>query len=160
NGFSRQHNVTVFMTLLAAFQVLLSRHTHQEDVPVGVPIANRNRAELEGMIGLFANTLVLRTRFQGNECFSEILAQVKETSLGAYSHQDIPFEKLVEELRPERNLSQNPLFQVLFSLQNVPREDFELAGLEVKVMDLGKAAARFDLSLLLRETADGIAGRV
>src|SRR6516162_1420735 len=90
SAFSRRHNVTLFMTLLAAFQVLLSRHTHQDDIAVGVPIANRHRAELEPMIGLFANTLVLRAKFRGDEGFADVLAQVKETSLAAYNHQDIP----------------------------------------------------------------------
>ncbi len=159
-AFSRERGVTAFMTLLAGFQILLSRYSNQDDVVVGTPIANRNRAEIEEMIGFFTNTLVLRTRFSENVTFAEILAQVKETALGAYSHQDVPFEKLVEELQPERNLGQNPLFQVMFSYQNTPRRAFELGGLKVSLMDVGEAASKFDLSLFLSETPEGVGGRV
>src|SRR6185437_12867685 len=158
--FSREQGVTLFMTLLTGFQVLLSRYSHQEDICVGSPIANRNRADLEGMIGFFANTLVMRTKIPSGANFKDVLAQVKETSLGAYAHQDIPFEKLVEDLRPNRDLSQNPLFQVLFSLQNAPRKAFELSGLKVTMLDSGERAAKFDISTFLLETADGINGRI
>ena len=159
-SFSRDRGVTAFMTLLAGFQILLSRYSHQDDVVVGTPIANRNRAEIEEMIGFFTNTLVLRTRFSENATFAEVLAQVKETALGAYSHQDVPFEKLVEELQPERNLGQNPLFQVMFSYQNAPRRAFELSGLKLSLMDLGEASAKFDLALFLSETPEGVGGRI
>ena len=113
---SRQLGTTPFMTLLAAFQSLLARYSGQDDMVLGAAIANRNRAEVEGMIGFFANTLVLRTSLAGDPSFRELLERVKDTALGAYAHQDMPFERLVEELRPERSLSYNPLFQVLFSL--------------------------------------------
>ena len=136
--FGRQQNATPFMILLAAFQALLARYSGQEDIVVGTPIANRNRAEIEGLIGFFANTLVLRTKVAGDLSFSDLLMRVKENALGAYAHQDIPFEKLVEELRPERSLSHNPLFQVLFSLQNAPRQAFELPGLQLKPMEVAR----------------------
>jgi amino acid adenylation domain-containing protein len=158
-SFSRERGATLFMTLLAGFQILLSRYSNQDDIVVGTPIASRNRAELEEMIGFFANTLVLRAQLSDDPSFDSVLAQVKESALGAYAHQDVPFEKLVEELRPERNLSQNPLFQVMFSLQNAPRQAFELAGLKVSAMDLGEAAAKFDISAFLSETPDGLRGR-
>ncbi|PYX07514.1 MAG: non-ribosomal peptide synthetase, partial [Acidobacteria bacterium] len=124
NALSRQQTATLFMTLLAGFQALLSRWSGQEDIVVGAPIANRNRTEIEDLIGLFANTLVLRTDVSGNPSFRALLGRVKEVALGGYAHQDMPFEKLVEELRPERSLSHNPLFQVMFSLQNATRRDF------------------------------------
>ena len=117
---SQRRGVTLFMTLLAAFKVLLYRYTGQEDLVVGTPIAGRNRAEIEGLIGFFINSLALRTRLNGNPSFAELLQQVREVTLGAYEHQDLPFEKLVEELQPERSLSHAPLFQVVFSLQNAP----------------------------------------
>ncbi|HZQ68471.1 MAG TPA: condensation domain-containing protein, partial [Terriglobales bacterium] len=160
NSLVRQQGATLFMGLLAAFQLLLSRYTGQDDIVVGTPIASRNRSEVEGLIGLFANTLVLRTKLSGRWTFSELLEQVKETALGAYAHQDMPFEKLVEELRPERSLSHNPLFQVLFSLQNAPRKDFELPGLQIKLMESSSNTAKFDLSLFLIETGEGLRGRM
>src|SRR5450631_3455681 len=159
-AFCREHGVTMFMTLLAGFQILLSRYSNQDDVVVGTPIANRNRAEIEDMIGFFTNTLVLRTKLSGESTFSEVLAQVKETALGAYAHQDMPFEKLVEELQPQRDLGQNPLFQVMFSYQNAPRGAFELHGLKLSLMDTGEATTKFDLSLFLSETPEGTSGRV
>jgi amino acid adenylation domain-containing protein len=159
-AFSRQQGATLFMTLLAGFQLLLSRYSNQEDVVVGTPIASRNRAEIEEMIGFFANTLVLRTKFSEGSNFKDVLAQVKETALGAYAHQDVPFEKLVEDLRPDRDLSQNPLFQVMFSLQNAPRQAFELKGLKLSLMDMGEASAKFDISVFLSESADGVGGRI
>src|SRR5215472_10430223 len=111
---SRRHSVTFFMTLLAAFQVLLARWSEQEDVVVGTDLANRTRVETEKLIGFFVNVLPIRARFQGNPAFEQILNQTREASLGAFGHQDIPFDKLVEELRPERKLTHNPLVQVLF----------------------------------------------
>ncbi|HEX8782811.1 MAG TPA: amino acid adenylation domain-containing protein, partial [Steroidobacteraceae bacterium] len=158
--FSRGQNATPFMILLAAFQTVLARYSGQDDVVVGTPIANRNRTEIEGLIGFFANTLVLRTRVSGSVSFSDLLAQVKHTALEAYAHQDIPFEKLVEELRPERSLSHNPLFQVLFSLQNAPRQAFELQGLQLQPLEVAGSTAKFDLSLFLVETAEGLRGRM
>ena len=116
-ALSRQEGVTLFMTLLAAFKILLHRYTSQDDLVVGTPIANRNRLETEGLIGFFVNTLVLRTDLSGNPSFRELLRRVREVCLAAYSHQDLPFEKLVEELHLQRDLSRNPLFQVMFVLQ-------------------------------------------
>src|SRR5258707_9524477 len=116
------------MTLLAAFQTLAARYTRQEDIVVGTPIANRNRAEIEGLIGAFVNTLVLRTNVSGNPSFREVLARVRETALAAYAHQDLPFEKLVEELHPARNQSYNPIFQVMFIFQNTPAPILKTAG--------------------------------
>ncbi|MGH7931425.1 MAG: condensation domain-containing protein, partial [Candidatus Binatia bacterium] len=117
-ALSRKERVSLFMTLLAAFQTLLHRYTGRDDIAVGSPIAGRNRAEIEGLIGFFINTLVLRADLSGNPTFRELLARVREAALGAYDHQDVPFEKLVQELHPERNLNQSPLFQVMFVLQN------------------------------------------
>ena len=160
NAFSRSQGATLFMTLLAGFQTLLSRYSNQDDITVGTPIANRNRAELEDMIGFFANTLVMRTKFAEGATFRDVLAQVKETTLGAYDHQDLPFEKLVEELHPERNLGQNPLFQVMFSLLNLVRPEFELADLKLRFLDLGEAVAKFDLAMFLTDGPSGIEGRI
>jgi len=117
---SQQYGVTLFMTLLAALQTLLHRYTGQDDIAVGSLIANRTRAEIEGLIGFFVNTLVLRTDLAGDPSFGELLARVREVTLGAYEHQDLPYEKLLEELQPPRDLSRNPLFQVLFVLHNTP----------------------------------------
>ena len=127
-ALSRRHDVTLYMTLLAAFQTLLHRYTGQEDIAVGSPIAGRNRHEIEGLIGFFVNTLVMRSDLSGNPPFRELLARVREVALGAYAHQDLPFEKLVEELQPERNLSYSPLFQVMFVLQNAPAPLPEFGG--------------------------------
>src|SRR5262249_42117940 len=119
-ALSQSEGVTPFMTLLAAFKILLSRYTAREDIVVGTPIANRTRTEIEGLIGFFVNTLVLRTDLAGDPSFLKVLGRVREETLGAYAHQELPFEKLVEELQPERNLSHNPLIQVMFVFQNVP----------------------------------------
>ena len=126
---SRQEGATLFMTLLAAFKVLLHRYTSQDDLVVGTPIANRNRLETEGLIGFFVNALVLRTDLSGNPSFRELLRRVREVCLAAYGHQDLPFERLVEELHLERDLSRNPLFQVMFVLHNTRCETMELPGL-------------------------------
>ena len=126
---SREHGVTLFMTLLAAFETLLYRYTGQSDILVGTPIANRTRAEMEGLIGLFVNTLVLRRESEREpELREQLLERMREVCLGAYAHQDLPFEKLVEEVQPERSLSRHPLFQVMFVLQNAPEEALELEG--------------------------------
>src|SRR5262249_27736346 len=116
-ALSQEQGVTLFMTLLATYQTLLYRYSGQEDILIGTPIANRNRAEIEGLIGFFVNTLVLRTDLSGQPQFFELLKRVKEVALAAYSNQDVPFEKLVEELQPERDMSRSPLFQVMFALQ-------------------------------------------
>ncbi|MFP4120964.1 amino acid adenylation domain-containing protein [Coleofasciculus sp.] len=157
-ALSRQENVTLFMTLLAAFMTLLHRYTGQDDILVGSPIANRNRAEVEGIIGFFVNTLVLRNHLSGNLSFRELLSQVREVCLGAYAHQNLPFEKLVEALNLERNLSHNPLFQVMFALQNAPQEDLAISGLTVSPLRVETGTAQFDLSLNLVETEQGLIG--
>ena len=155
---SRKEGVTLFMTLLAAFQGLLYRYTGQGDVVVGSPIANRNRSEIEGLIGFFVNTLVLRSNLSGNPSFRELLGRVRKTALGAYEHQDLPFEKLVEELQPERSLSYSPLFQVMFVLQNASGTGLELEGLNVSSVRVGTETAKFDLTLSIHETPPGLSG--
>jgi amino acid adenylation domain-containing protein len=160
NELSQHHDATLFMTLLAAFQLLLYRYTNQRDILVGTPIANRNREEIENLIGFFVNTLVLRTQIPFDGSFSDLLSRVRESCLGAYAHQDLPFEKLVEELQPERSLSFNPLFQVMFALQNSPMPDPELSGLRLSSEPFDAGVSRFDLELHLRESAEGLSGMV
>ncbi|MFF2355024.1 condensation domain-containing protein, partial [Kitasatospora sp. NPDC058115] len=150
-ALSRREGATMFMTLLAAFQVLLSRQCGQQDIAVGTPIANRNHADTEGLVGFFVNTLVMRADLTGNPSFTRLLAQVRERALAAYDHQDLPFERLVEELRPERDLSRHPLFQVMFLFQNTPVVPFELAGTTAAPMDFAASVAKFDLTLSVRE---------
>mgnify|MGYP002778537435 CR=1 FL=1 len=153
-ALSHQEGVTLFMTLLAAFQVLLYRYTGQTDIAVGSPIANRNRRELEDLIGFFANSLVLRTNLSGNPSFRELLARVRQVTVEAYAHQDLPFEKLVEELDPERQGSRNPLFQVVFALQNAPIEQLTLPKLSLSSFKVETTTARFDLEFYLWECAE------
>jgi non-ribosomal peptide synthetase component F len=148
---SNESGVTPFMTLLAAFQVLLYRYCGQEDIVVGSPIANRTRTELECLIGFFANTLVLRSNLAGNPTFKELLSRVREVCLGAYAHQDLPFEKVVQELQPERDPSRNPLFQVLFVLQNATLPFIGVPGLRIEPVERENTLSQFDLSLFLRE---------
>lgn len=155
---SSQEGVTLFMTLLASFQTLLYRYTNQEDIVVGTDVANRDRPELEAIMGFFVNLLVLRGDLSGNPTFRELLERVRETTLAAYDRADVPFAKLVEALRPDRTSSVTPLFQVLFVLQNVPMPAFKLSGLQVEVMELNTGLARFDLALFMEETAAGIKG--
>jgi amino acid adenylation domain-containing protein/non-ribosomal peptide synthase protein (TIGR01720 family) len=149
-----RHQTTVFMTLLAAFYALLYRYTQQEDMCVGIPIANRNRAETEGLIGFFVNTLVLRNDLSDEPSFAELLKRTRDVSLEAFSHQDLPFEMLVEELQPERNMSHTPLFQVMFVFQNAGEGQLELPGLKVEPVPLGNENAKFDLTLTVSETPD------
>jgi amino acid adenylation domain-containing protein len=159
-ALSRQEGVTLFMTLLAAFQILLQRYTHQDDIVVGTDIANRNRAEIEPLIGFFVNLLVLRTDLSGNPSFPELLKRVRSCTLGAYAHQDLPFEELVKALEPDRNLSNiPPLFQVLFVLQNAPIPPLELTGLTLSLLEVENKVAKFDLALFLTETESGILGK-
>src|SRR5437667_4220569 len=160
NALSRQQTATLFMTLLAGFQALLSRWSGQEDIVVGAPIANRNRTEIEDLIGFFANTLPLRTNFSDDPTFRELLARVRDLTLGAYAHQDLPFEKLVEELNPERSQSHNPIVQVLFALQNAPMQELRLAGLTVESIATQSEGSKFDLSLFLTEAHNAIQCRL
>ena len=157
-ALSRKCGATLYMTLTAALNVLLYRYTHQEDILLGSPIANREQSELEGLIGFFANTIVLRIRLAGNPTFTELLERVRKTTLEAYEHQDVPFEKLVEELHPERDLSHNPLAQVVFAFQNVPRRQLELPGLAVEPFEVDNGTAKFDLMFAINETPDGLSG--
>ncbi|MBD2103128.1 non-ribosomal peptide synthetase [Leptolyngbya sp. FACHB-261] len=157
-ALSQKAGVTLFMTLLAAFQILLYRYTQQSDVAVGCPIANRNRSEIEGLIGFFVNSLVLRVDLAGNPSFEALLERVREVALGAYAHQDLPFEKLVEELQPERDLSRNPLFQVVFALQNAPMQALKLPGLTLSPIQPQTDTTRFDLELHLWERSEGFNG--
>jgi surfactin family lipopeptide synthetase A len=152
----RGEGVTLFMTLLAALNVLLSRYAGQDDVVVGSPIAGRSRPELEHIIGFFVNTLVLRTDLSGNPGFRELLARVRESALGAYTHQDIPFEKLVEELRPERDLARNPIFQVMFVLHNEPNQKREIPDAVLSSFNKDFGTALFDLTVVATETPEGI----
>ena len=153
-----RHGSTLFMTLLAAFDLLLCRYAGQEQVLVGSPIANRNRLETEGLIGFFVNTLVLRGDVRGNPSFRELLRRVREAALGAYAHQDLPFEKLVEDLQPDRDMSRSPLFQVTFALQNAPSSVLELPGLTLSSIPTGSTMAKFDLELDLQEVDERIVG--
>ena len=155
---SRREKTTLFMTLLAAFKTLLYRYTGQEDILVGSPIASRNSSETESLIGFFVNTLVLRSDLTGNPTFRELLARIREVTLGAYAHQELPFEKLVEELQPNRDLSHSPLFQVMFAFQNASEFALELPGLSLNCQQIHSGTANFDLTLELEATATGIRG--
>jgi amino acid adenylation domain-containing protein len=157
-ALSREEGATLFMSLLAAFQVVLSRYSGQDDFCVGAPIANRTRAETEGLIGFFVNTLVLRADLTGEPTFRALLAQVREQALGAYTHQDLPFEMLVEALQPERNLSYNPLFQVMFVLNNAPMQAVQLPSLTMRPLQVESGTARFDITLSMAEGPEGLAG--
>ena len=157
---SRRHGATLFMTLLAAFQAVLSRWSGQDDVVVGSPIAGRNQLETEGLIGFFVNTLALRTDLSGDPTFAELLARVREVTLGAYAHQEVPFEKLVEEFRPERDLGHSPLFQVMFALQNTKPVDLALPGLTVSSLETPRSTTKFDLSFVLVDTEAGLTGEL
>jgi amino acid adenylation domain-containing protein len=159
-ALSQQERVTLFMTLLAAFQILLSRYSGQEDIIVGTPIAGRNQVETEGLIGLFVNTLAIRTNLSGNPTFRQLLSQIRAVTLGAYDHQDLPLEKLIEELNPERDISRSPLFQVIFAFQNTPSQPCELLGLTITPLEIHSGIAKFDLTLDLKETSEGIKGGI
>jgi amino acid adenylation domain-containing protein len=156
---AQQTQMTHFMVWLAAFKVLLWRYSGQTDIVVGTPIAGRNRSEIEDLIGLFVNTLVLRTDLAGDPTVDDLLWRVRETTLNAYANQDLPFEKLVEELHPERNLSHHPLFQVMFNYHNMPHKALELDGLRSTYMDVTPSASKFDLSLTLAENETGLYGQ-
>ncbi|WP_269770245.1 non-ribosomal peptide synthetase [Cystobacter fuscus] len=152
--------VTPFMALLAAFQVLLSRYCGQYDLCVGFPIAHRNHPSLEGLIGFFANTLVLRSRFSPSSSFLHLLSLVRESTLAAYAHQDVPFDKLVESLNPSRDPGRSPLFQVMFSLQNAPLPELALSELRLRPLESSSQTAKFELLLDLTETREGFTGKL
>ncbi|MBW4493171.1 MAG: amino acid adenylation domain-containing protein [Oscillatoria princeps RMCB-10] len=159
-ALSQKSGATLYMTLLAAFVILLSRYSGQEDIVVGSPITNRNRRALESLIGFFVNTLVLRTQLQGNPTFLEVLGRVRQIALDGYAHQDVPFDLLVETLQPARHSNQSPLFSVMFVLQNSPVEQLELPGVRALPVELDRptAGATFDLTLSLQETELGLRG--
>ncbi len=158
-ALSQQQGVTLFMTLLAAFQTLLFRYTNSEDIPVGSAIANRHQPNVEGLIGFFVNTVVLRTDVSGSPSFKKLLIRVREVALAAYTYQDLPFEKLVAHLQPERDLSRQPLFQVVFALQNIsPSADLKLPSLKTTSMTIDHKTAKFDLFLQLSDTSNGLTG--
>ena len=156
NALSKHEGVTLFMLLLAAFKTLLSRYTEQSDIVIGSPIANRNRVELEGLIGFFVNTLILRTDLSGNPTFRELVGRVRAVALEAYAHQDMPFEQLVEQMQPERTMSRNPLFQVMFQMENTPREDLPLPGLVLSPVEVERVTTQFDLSFDVMENDQGL----
>jgi hypothetical protein len=153
---SRREASSLFMTLLAAFKVLVSRYTRQDHIVVGTDVANRNRHEVEGLIGFFVNQLALHTDLSGDPTFRELLRRVREVTLGAYAHQDLPFEKLVEELKRERDLSRTPLFQLKIVMQNAPLPVIELEGLHLFAEELGGGTSKFDLTLFLEDGPRGL----
>ena len=155
---ARREGATLFMTLLSGFTLLLSRYSGQQDLLVGTPVANRSRAEIEDIVGFFVNTLVLRANLSGDPSASQFLARMREVCLDAHAHQDLPFERLVEEMGPERDLSRNPLFQVMFALQNAPLRPLELPGLTLRPVEVDSRTAKFDLTLQMQETAEGLSG--
>ncbi len=162
-NISRRESATLYMTLLAAYDVLLHCYSNQSDILVGSPIANRRRIEIEDLIGFFVNTLVMRADLSGDPTFRELLGRVRKNTIDAYAHQDVPFEKLVEALQPERSLGSTPLFQVEFTLQNAPAPALGFAGLEIKPLEsanagTGRATAQYDLMLDLFETSEGLVG--
>ncbi|HZI73802.1 MAG TPA: condensation domain-containing protein, partial [Gemmatimonadales bacterium] len=152
---SRQEGATLFMTLLAAYEVLLARYSGQQDFAVGTPVANRSRMETEGLIGFFLNTLVMRAKLGGKPSFRELLGRVRESALGGYAHQDVPFERLVEELAPERDLSRSPVFQVMFTLQNAAMSKSGFGGLEVSSVEVEVSTSKCDLLLTAGEELEG-----
>jgi len=159
-ALSQEANATLFMTLLAGFKALLYRYTGQTDLLIGSPVLNRNRAELEGLIGCFLSTLVMRTDVAGNPSFRELLLRVRDTAIAAYVHQDLPFEKLVDSLPLERNLSHPPLFQVMFTLQSAPVGELSLPGLTLSPVQSSNTTAKFDLTLMFEEDEAELKGRL
>ncbi|MEH2225052.1 amino acid adenylation domain-containing protein [Nostoc sp.] len=156
--FSQQSGATLFHTLLAAFVVLMFRYSDQDDICIGSPIANRNRREVESLIGFFVNTLVLRNQIEGNPTFNEFLSQVRQVATSAYTHQDVPFEQVVEALQPERSLSYNPLFQVVFVLENFLLDTLELPDVTLTPQFVERGTSQFDLTLAVWETKAGLIG--
>ena len=158
NALARQENVTLFMLLMTVYNILLFRYSGQEDILIGVPIAGRHHVELESLIGLFVNTLVFRTQLSGAPSFKVLLGRVRTTALEAYAHQDMPFEKLVEELNPRRNLSVTPLFQVMFQLQNAPMPAVKISGLSIIPIQINTGFSQVDLSLTMWEEEGSMKG--
>ncbi|MBI5302089.1 MAG: amino acid adenylation domain-containing protein [Chloroflexi bacterium] len=156
NALNQREGVTLFMTLMTAFQLLLHRYTGQDEVCVGTPIANRLRAELEPLIGLFINTLVIRTDLSGNPTFRELLKRVRQLTLDAYANQDVPFEQLVELLQPQRAMSHSPIFQAMLILQNAPVKSQDLPGMTLTMLDVDAGTATFDITFSISEVADGL----
>ena len=152
NAFSQQQGVSLYMTLLATLSILLSRYSRQNDLCIGSPIANRTHSQTEGLIGFFVNTLVMRQQIKPEQSFIEFLQQTRQTCLDAYVHQDVPFDVLVEKLRPERSMSYNPLFQVMFTLENNASPDLDLSGLDTELLGVKGAIAKFDLTLMVTES--------
>jgi amino acid adenylation domain-containing protein len=159
-ALSRRQGTSLYMVFLAAFQTLLFRYSGQQDIAVGSPIAGRRRTETEGLIGFFVNTLVMRTDVSGGRSFTGLLRQVREVALEAYTHQDVPFEKVVEELQPERDLSRTPLFQVMFALQNTPRSELQLGAVQPRPFDVDHQTAKFDLNMAMSEDGEKMQGWV
>ena len=157
-GFARREGATLFMSLLSGFTLVLSRYSGQRDLLVGTPVAGRNRTEIENLVGFFVNTLVLRTDLSGNPSATKFLRHIREVCLDAFAHQDLPFERLVEEMRPARDLSRSPLIQVMFALQNAPLQPLSLPKLSQKALTLDLGVSRFDLTLQMQETDEGISG--
>ncbi|MGW1374183.1 amino acid adenylation domain-containing protein [Streptomyces sp. NPDC002446] len=157
-ALSQREGVTPFMTMLAAFQVLLHRYSRDEDLVIGVPVANRGRKEVERLIGYFVNMLALRTDLSGAPSFRELLGRVRKVCLDGFAHQQVPFERLVEELHPQRDLSRTPVFQVSFVFQNIAMPDFKAAGLRLEPMDMESSTARFDLELQVFDRPEGLSG--
>ena len=153
-ALSRKEGATLFMTMLAAFNTLLSRYTGQEDIVIGSSLGSRSRVEIEPLIGYFINMLPMRTDLSGNPIFRDLLRRVKEAALSGYAHQEIPFEKLVEEAQPERTIRQAPLFNVVFGVQNAPGEDASLQGIKITPVDTGQEISRFDLTLWVTENTE------
>ena len=158
-ALARKEGVTLYMVLLAAFQLLLSKYTQQDNFVVGTPIANRNRVEIENLIGFFINSQALRADLSGNPNFIELLKRVRRTCLGAYDNQDLPFETLVDAMQPDRDRSRAPIFQVMLVLQNAPQEKLDIFGLTMEIMDIPMDTAKFDLALVLEQREDGMAAR-
>jgi len=155
-ALARRNDATLFMALMAGYQALLHRYCRQDDVLIGTPTAGRTRPETQELIGAFINTLVLRSDLSGDPAFVELLRRVRDVALAAYAHQQLPFEKLVAELRPQRDLSRTPIFQAMFILQNSPLPELEIPGVSARLMTVDRGAAQFDLTLLVSESGDGL----
>src|SRR6185437_10817456 len=161
HSLSQAHGATLYMTLLAAFKVLLYRYSGQEDIVTGGPIIGRNQQELEGLIGFFVNTIALRSQLSGDKPFTQLLQEVKATTLEAYAHQEVPFEKVVDAVVKDRDMSRSPLFQVMFSLQNTPEvPELKLGGLSLSAAGQKTTTAKFDIAFMLNESNSGIYGAV